>query len=544
MKIWAHFLIGNAPIYLIKPIMQKILIYFLVLVPGSLFAQFPEDALRYGYPTMGGTARNMAIGGAMGSLGGDISAAHINPAGIGLYKNSEIVLSPGFLFNNNQYNYRDDNTQSNKSGFGFGTSGFVSGKMNPGYRKATSSAFSLSINQTGNFTNTIQYNGQNTQSSWSEQYVEQLVRDNASTFRQAEEDYILGSSLAFWTFLVDTLSDGAGNIIGYQSLVPISSTGAAAVNQANRINQRGATSEISLAFANNYNDKFYLGGSINVPVYNFRSNQTYREEDATGDLDNDFSFFEFQQDARTTGFGLNAKIGIIAKPIDRLRLGLAFHTPTWAGLTDTYNASMITDTENYTVFQQPATQTSQALIDLNRQNNSSNADRGIYEYNLTTPMRLIGSASFVINEVKDVRQQKGFITADVEYVAHGGVRYSSDLPGDEAYYQSVNEAIRAEYKGAVNIKVGGELKFEKIMARAGFATFGNPYTDFSGLSAKRTLLSGGVGYRHMGMFIDLAYVHGIIRNSHIPYRLEDKPSPIADARNTRGNVMLTLGFKL
>ena len=41
----------------------------LVLCPTTfLIAQLPEDALRYGYPLMGGTARNQAIGGAMVSL--------------------------------------------------------------------------------------------------------------------------------------------------------------------------------------------------------------------------------------------------------------------------------------------------------------------------------------------------------------------------------------------------------------------------------------------------------------------------------------------
>lgn len=521
----------------------------LSLATLTALAQFPEDALRYGFPSMGGTARNMAIGGAMGSLGGDITAAHINPAGIGLYKNSEIVLSPGFLFNNNNFSYRGDDTKSSRSGFGLGTSGFVSGRNNPRYRRATSSAFSISVNQTGNYTNTIEYQGLNNQSSWSEKYIEQLIRDNANTFRQVEENYILGASLAWWTVLIDSISDQNRNIIGYQSLVPLSRDGSTAVRQANRISQQGAASEVAIAFANNYNEKLHLGMSLNFPIYNFRSNQTYREDDATGDPDNDFAFFEFMQTTRTTGFGINAKFGLIYRPVERLRLGLAMHTPSAATLTDTYTASMTTDTENYTntfspPIPQPATETSQGLVNRNASNGSSNPDRGIYQYSLITPMRLIGSAAFVINEVKDVRKQKGFITADVEYVNHRGVRYSSDNVGDDNYYQSVNEVIKADYKGAINLRVGGELKFEKIMARAGFATFGNPYSEMSGLRAQRSMVSGGLGYRHMGMFIDLAYVHAFVKDSHVPYRLLDKPSPIADARGNRGNVVLTLGFKL
>src|SRR5579872_4718025 len=61
-------------------------------------AQLPEDALRSSWTFPGGTAREQAIGGVMGSLGGDITAAFINPAGLGLYKTSEIVFSPGWRF--------------------------------------------------------------------------------------------------------------------------------------------------------------------------------------------------------------------------------------------------------------------------------------------------------------------------------------------------------------------------------------------------------------------------------------------------------------
>ena len=47
----------------------------------------PEDALRYSFYPQNGSARNLAIGGAMGSLGGDITATYVNPAGLGFYKN-------------------------------------------------------------------------------------------------------------------------------------------------------------------------------------------------------------------------------------------------------------------------------------------------------------------------------------------------------------------------------------------------------------------------------------------------------------------------
>ena len=63
----------------------------LFLCPCLLFlfffpAQIPEDALRMSYFRPTGTAREQAIGGAMGSLGGDITANYVNPAGLGFLK--------------------------------------------------------------------------------------------------------------------------------------------------------------------------------------------------------------------------------------------------------------------------------------------------------------------------------------------------------------------------------------------------------------------------------------------------------------------------
>ncbi len=504
----------------------------------SAQAQTVDDALRYGFPTMGGTARNIAIGGAMGSLGGDITAAHINPAGIGLFKNSEFVLTPGFSFFNNNINYRGDGTKSSDQGFAYGTSGFVFGHQHERGRNATSSAFSITVNQLANYNNRVEYKGFNNVSSWSEQYVEELVRDKA-TIPQAENNYIFGSSLAFWTYLVDTVSDASGNVIGYQSLVPIplSPVGTQGVNQQNTIETSGGAHEIALSFANSYSDKFHLGFGLDFPIYSFNKNQTYREDDASGNTNNDFSYFEYTEKYKSSGFGFNAKLGFIYRPVDRLRLGFAFHTPTFAGMTDEISSAITTNSEKYTVYPQPISKTSEEL--------KGNSVAGKYDYNLTTPYKLLGSISYVINEAKDIKQQKGFITADIDYVNYRGTRYSASdgtNADDVKYYNSLNEVIKGRYKGNFNFRIGGELKFKTIMARAGYAYMGSPYAS-KDLQGTRNIVSGGLGYRNKGMFIDLTYAHNFIKASTVPYYLTDKASPVADGKNSKGTIVLTVGFK-
>ena len=102
--------------------------------------------------------------------------------------------------------------------------------------------------------------------------------------------------------------------------------------------------------------------------------------------------------------------------------------------------------------------------------------------------------------------------------------------------------MKQEYKGAFNFKVGGEIKFNVIMARLGFSHYGSPYKDKT-FQARRTLLSGGLGYRNKGFFVDLTYVHMKTKDAHFPYRLEDRLNTYADRTQRQGNIIATFGCK-
>ena len=51
-----------------------------LITSGRIVAQLPEDAIRMSWNAPYGTARSQAIGGAMGSLGGEITSMFVNPA--------------------------------------------------------------------------------------------------------------------------------------------------------------------------------------------------------------------------------------------------------------------------------------------------------------------------------------------------------------------------------------------------------------------------------------------------------------------------------
>lgn len=516
--------------------MKKSLLASLCFVCFHAFAQAPDDILKYSYFPQHGSARNIAIGGAMGSLGGDISAMYVNPAGLGLYKTKEVVISPGFQLNNNKADFRGTSLSSSKNGFDLGLTGIVIGTQGK-YSRNHSEAFGIAINQTANFNNTIKYSGQNDLSSYSEQFAEEISKNGYTPDQLLNTESVVpfGSSLAYYTHLVEVPYDSAtGQYSVYGTPEQILQNGGI-LNQTKAVATTGGIYEVALSYAANANDKFYYGFTLGIPIVTYTRNNFFREEDGTGNASNGFNYSEWNDKLKTNGYGLNAKLGLIFKPTDFVRLGLAIHTPTYYTLTDEESSNMTTSfvapVETFAVTSAQFT----------------NGGIGSTRYLSTSPWRFIASGSYVLHETSDVQQQRGFLTADIEYVTYGAAKYKSDGQlqdgSQDAYYASVNSVIKTYYKGAFNFRAGGEVKFNTIAVRLGAAYYGNPYQD-KAITSSTTQLSGGLGYRNKGIFIDLTYAEYLNKDVNFPYRLQDKANTFATYKNNRGNVLLTVGFKI
>jgi hypothetical protein len=498
-------------------------------------AQLPEDALRASWTTPYGTARQQAIGGAMGSLGGDITAGFVNPAGLGVYKTNEFVLTPGWRFLTDKSSYLGTNQSAiAANNFNLGASGavFAYEGRNPGI----SNTFAIAVNRMANFNNQISYGGVNNYSSFAEQYAEEFSASGFSINDALSSPYVsYGTRMALWTYLVDTATiNGTRQVIAQPQK-------AGTVLQSNNLRTKGGITEIDLSLASSQHDKWYIGGSLGIPILNYTRYQTYVETDATGNTNNDFESFVYRETYTTKGWGLNGKVGLIFRPGNAFRFGLAIHTPSLYGLTDRISASMSTRLENYS---QPQSIRSDSLDLATGVNPPANS----FKYDLYTPWRFLLSGSYIFGSgEKDARQQKGFITADVEYVTTGSPHFGAPSnddgsSGDNSYYNAVNQAIRDSYKGSFTARLGGELKLNTFMVRAGGAYYTSPY-EGQGLKADRAMLSAGVGYRNKGYFIDLAYVMAFNRDIDVPYRLSDKLNTYAELKETGGTVMVTAGIK-
>lgn len=522
---------------------KRLLIAGLSLAVSSvIYAQEPLDAIRYSWLTAQGTARAQSIGGATTALGGDITSLYSNPAGLGLYKTGEFVLTPGLSFVNNKTDYRGSSATDSKSSFNFGPIGLVYGIPSRNNSKWKNMTIALGLSRAANFNSRVYVDGENNESSYSEKYIDQIYNDGRQgrgDVGYVESNYPYGPSLAYQTFLIDTITKAGNQFEYFSSASDI--LGTAGLRQQQMVRSKGGISDFNIGLAGNYNDVFYIGGSISINNLSFTRNTTFTESDLTDNPNNYFNYFTAEDYLKTDGVGASIKLGIMVKPVDALRVGLSFHSPSWYSMKDTYTSTITTDTETY------------QGVNTRSSTEFNEGYAGEYTYRYRTPMRLALGLAYMFGTTGDVKTQNGFLTADVEYVNYKQNAFNTQdntNAGDKDYFAQLNSTIDNVFKNAINLRVGGELKFETLMVRAGFGYYGNPYTNnyFDNrmqdvTSGSKMNISGGLGWRNKGMFIDLAYIHQIVKDAYYPYRLDLYEFNVAKVNSTVGNVLLTVGFK-
>jgi len=509
--------------------MRKLFLVAAILFTGTAIAQEPADALRYSMMGHGGSARTRAIGGAVVSLGGDITAAAVNPAGLAFFKTSEFVFTPTLGLNNTKINYLGNDSRDKKTAFDISNFGFIlpkEGSVNGNWRNFT---VGLGMNRRANFNNQTTLKGTNKESSYSEKYLEELINKNVTNPNDAANNFPYGASLALNTYLIDTISGAGGTVAGYRSLA----TPQTGVTQQQNMVTKGGINDYYIAASGNYMDRLFVGGGITFSQLKYERTSTFRETDATNNKTNNFNYFETQETLLTEGIGVGINLGIIVRPIDQIRIGAAFHSPVFYNLEDLYTTKITTDVEGY----QGQSTLTQSSRDFN------NGEAGEFQYDYTNPMRFMFGISYIFQEVEDVKQQRGFISADVEFLNYGKSKFNTgSLTNGVNYLEEVNAAIKDQYGSAMNFRIGGELKFNTIMARLGYNYMGNAFQSTT-LKGTQSNISGGLGYRNKGYFLDLTYVHRMIKDASFPYRLDNGFFAPGFVKGTNGNVVVTVGMK-
>ena len=111
---------------------MKKIIFTLLLVAAAMCvsAQGQMDALRFYESDIMGTARYMGMGGAFNALGGDATAISKNPAGLGVYRRSELSFGTNMSINKSQMETNSSTISGTRANFNFNNFALVASFVN------------------------------------------------------------------------------------------------------------------------------------------------------------------------------------------------------------------------------------------------------------------------------------------------------------------------------------------------------------------------------------------------------------------------------
>ena len=205
--------------------MKKInFLLILIFSYTTIFGQNELEALKYSQTFQRGTSRSMSMGGALGAIGGDLSVMSINPAGIAVYRKTEISITPRLLYDysSSEY-YADKNIENdNKYNFGLNNIGLVATYLSGDETGWVSANFGLAYNRLNDFHKNTVIEGVNHSSSMLDDFAATAINggytpDDLFTY------YPYREAMAYDTYLISEI-DTIAHIYSH-SLLPIDGKG-------------------------------------------------------------------------------------------------------------------------------------------------------------------------------------------------------------------------------------------------------------------------------------------------------------------------------
>jgi hypothetical protein len=495
---------------------------------GTTFAQNETDALRYTRLGISGSARIQGIGGAQTALGADISTMSSNPAGLGMFRRSEVSFSPGLQFGTTETTLNGLSSSEDRNVISIPNAGFVmSSRRDNEDRDWKGINFGINLNRLSNFNQQFSYSNTIQPPNTIVDYFAVQATGRTKADLDAEfGNFTTLEGLAYGNYLIN-FQDEYGRATSFAN--PIYSVGD--ISQQEEVQRKGSQNQIDIGIGTSFRDKVYLGASVGIVTTNFTQESIFREsghyidqfdENDVPVLEGNYSL-ELRDKFTTRGNGVNLRIGVIARPSDVVRIGASIQTPTAYSLSDQYQRTLYATTLD--------PQTGQP------ENTSASEIPGEFHYRLTTPFRANGGIAVFVGKY-------GFVTADVEYVDYGDAKFNED---DEfgstssSYFTNVNHNISTLYKSALNYKIGAEGRYEVFRFRAGYAVNANPYRN-SSFDGKINSFTLGTGIRLQKYYLDVAYVNSTGDSLYSPYTFTDGGEPVVGIKEKQNTVMFTLGY--
>ena len=485
------------------------------------------------------------------ALGADFGNLTSNPAGLGFYTKSELTFTPGLGFGNadarplsnaaSTANPLSLNQTANS--FHVANAGVVFAGRRPDDAATTSGwrggSFALGFTRQADFNQAFQY--QNTTdddhsffqylrepggySDYTNNGYQQAVRDIKQQGRN--DKYLNLEGLAYGSYLTDFFRVRRPNALPNDTTTFLRAAtpsrldrngNSVPIVQNELVTSKGSLSQFDLGYGGNFGDKFYIGAGLGIVSLNRTRIATFRESSDLGA--GSAEDFNFQEYTKTTGTGINGRLGVIYRPVDVVRFGASIQTPTYIRLTEEYNKTLTVNPEYL-----PTGATFSNVL---------STIPGTFDYSITTPFRANGGVVVLLNKY-------GFLSGDIEYVGYSQAKYrldTNDPNGDLAF---ANQDIKTGYRNTVNLRFGAEGRFDIFRIRAGYAYYGDPYT-YTVRDRSQSYFTGGVGVRTKTFFVDAAGVYLTYKDQYSPYSLANAPSPVVDVDQHRFTASITGGL--
>ncbi|RHJ94957.1 OmpP1/FadL family transporter [Parabacteroides bouchesdurhonensis] len=530
--------------------MRKILIVMSALALSSAaFSQGELDAYKYAQRDLNGTARYLSMGGAFGALGGDISAMHTNPAGLAVYRSSEVVTTLSLSSVSAKSDWLGNKLDNSRTRVNFDNIAYV------GYFPTSNDEGLVSWNVGFSYNRAMNYSRNYTMSAGPgmdtslSDYVAELTTRLAH--RNAPEG-----------FTANDLQDGEGRnpyaigawmpVLGYNAGFIESIGGSTSRDFASsfknpttgewlklrgaelNVTERGAIDQYNIAFGLNFSDLFLVGGALAITDLNYDYSSWYTEsitDNSSLTLDNTLS---------TDGTGYSFNLGAIVRPSDYFRFGVAYTSPTWYKMTDYFYAkgtSVVVGGEQW----------------------ATTPDGAYANYEYRSPDKWLFSAAAIIGSY-------GLISVDYELTNYKNMKMYYDGGSENL---ETNGYIKEDFKAGNSLRIGAEAKITpQFSVRAGYAWIDSPVkaslkdqvyeTVTVGTIPNYTVDGGmnnytvGLGYRFTpNFYMDLACVYKVHKEDAYAfsnlYPMEDGDIEINNQKATlktkTTRVALTLGYK-
>ena len=298
--------------------MKKILLILFLAYSLSPIA-YSQDVQRFAERSTIGTARYVGMGGAMTAIGGDPSAAMVNPAGLGLYRRSEISVSIDETIDNTQQVGCNDTYQRTRFAAPQISAIWAWGNSQK-QRGLVYNNFMFSHNRLATFNRDIVVKGAgmgmvpticnitNDEGGVSEEFLVNKPWDNV--------DIGWLSILGYEAYLIDPIENNK-----WKPAVDFT-------DGSLSISETGTSDQYTLSWAGNISNQWYIGIGLNIPTINYTKHTSLREENKQNS-----SSAELKSMFHVSGVGVSGSFGLIYRPIQALRIGASLQTPTILSLS-------------------------------------------------------------------------------------------------------------------------------------------------------------------------------------------------------------------